>query len=449
MEKASPKNKEKKVTTIRLKSPLKQTNFLTEARQYLSPNVYRSIKFIVNRIMSEGLDLTPYIERQETLKLIIPITEIKKEYPTNQYDRDLKDAAQWLNATNVHYNTPNGWVFTHLIGEAHFDKKIGMTVYITPGALQLYHVRSEEFTLLDFKASMVIKSKAAAFFYDKCCMWRSRRKFEYIPDKLREDLNLSYPNSRLKQRIIIPAQEELEGLYNAGIIDVYFDCEEIKEGRGQGGEVKKWIFRVRTSSTADSTIEIMDRLTYQKDILSQLQNYLPANIQSISSQIEKFSTDRLLDLKERIDYFINKEIPANTIRDYRSYIFIFLKEEFGINPNLPSKKSQRGRPKKQQEKAMPDGGELFLPEQWKNMLAIIKASVNEAEYNVWFHPDTFQFKDFDGKSLIIIIPSLFYHEMLESKYLEVLKTAVHTAFGNSTQLSYVILDTIKKRKDAE
>lgn len=446
LEKNKENNKYEKTKglTIHLKSPLKQTNFLTEARQYLSPQVYRAIKFIVNKVMVMGLDLQKYIEREETLKLVIPISEIKKEYPTNQYDRDITSAVKWLNETNVHYNTPTGYVFTHLIGEAAFNKKIGMTVYINPGALQLYHVQTTEFTLLDFRASMVIKNKPAQFFYDKCCMWRARRKFEYTPDELREKLNSSYDNSRLKERIILDAEQELKSMYNQGTIDVYFDLEEIREGRGRGGTLKKWIFRVRSTATSDDTQNIIDSLNYRKEIVGSLQNFLPASLQNISSQLENFSCDRLIDLKERIQYFIETEIPSGKIRDHYSYVFIFLRDEFGINPNVSAKNMKKSG-KKAQEMAEPElKPDLFLPVQWISMLEKLKTLVPPEKFKIWFTPAAFNFNGFDGRTLVVVVPSEFVRDMIEKTYVEQLRQAIYASFGEATQLMYTVLTTTKK-----
>lgn len=230
---------------MNLTCPIYQTNFLTDAKQILNKGTYRAIKFIVKQIQDERIMLESYIKNNETLKINISREDILRWYPDEHAHRELKSAAEWLNSTDVKYETPTGWVMAKLVGEVSYDINDGMTIYITPGVLPLYYVVNKHFTMLDFAVTMSIQDKATQFFYDKCCKWRSAGIFTYTPVELAEAINVSPITNLLKTRYILSADREMKKLFQEGLIDFYFDTYEIRSGKGRGGKLDKFIFRIQ------------------------------------------------------------------------------------------------------------------------------------------------------------------------------------------------------------
>ena len=441
----------KEKTKLKLQTPLKQTNNLTESKQLFRPSVYRTIKCIVRKIMENEMNLQSMIERKETLSFTIPINEIKSWYPNRLYERDLKDAAHWLSTKNVSYLTPNGWVYTQLVSAAEFNRETGLEVYIVPQALSLYHVGKEQFTLLDFDASMALTKKSSQFFYDKCCMWRSAKKFEYTPDELRSALDLKYPNNRIKQRILLPACEDLKNCFKEGITDLCFDIEEIVDKKSSGGAIIKWIFRIRTAESIENGNEILEALEYKRYILDSLKNIMPSYISNIAVQLDDISSDKLQDLYERINLLIEKDIPSKKIKDLKSYTFILLRDEFGINPNAKELIKSSSIKAKTQKKVITNNEEEFKQgilefqenENWEKFLAKIKKAIQPEDFKIWFNDDAISFKSFNDKCLCVNVYSQVVYEKMESTYLETLKIALYEVYGGEN-LIYNIKNPIIK-----
>ncbi|MDR1780658.1 MAG: chromosomal replication initiator protein DnaA [Tannerella sp.] len=77
---------------------------------------------------------------------------------------------------------------------------------------------------------------------------------------------------------------------------------------------------------------------------------------------------------------------------------------------------------------------------WGQCLAVIKGVVSEATYDTWFRPiKPVSYKD---KNITIQVPSQFFYEYLEEKYIQILQMSLERVFGMGTSLSYsVVVDS--------
>ncbi|NLX81014.1 MAG: chromosomal replication initiator protein DnaA [Proteiniphilum sp.] len=74
---------------------------------------------------------------------------------------------------------------------------------------------------------------------------------------------------------------------------------------------------------------------------------------------------------------------------------------------------------------------------WSSCLEIIRDVLPEAAYNTWFAPIVPS--KYEGNVLTIQVPSQFFYEYLEDKYIDLLQQTLHRVFGSGTVLSYRIL----------
>ncbi len=81
---------------------------------------------------------------------------------------------------------------------------------------------------------------------------------------------------------------------------------------------------------------------------------------------------------------------------------------------------------------------------WENCLAAIKEIVPEAAFNTWFKPIIPL--SYEDNHFTIQVPSQFFYEYLEEKYVNVLKIALHRVIGQGTVLNYRI-KVVDKMKD--
>lgn len=75
-------------------------------------------------------------------------------------------------------------------------------------------------------------------------------------------------------------------------------------------------------------------------------------------------------------------------------------------------------------------------DQWNACLQIIKDNISQEAYNTWFAPIVPL--SFEGGRLTLQVPSRFYVEFLEEKYLGIIRSTIYRVFGEGTTLSYTI-----------
>lgn len=84
---------------------------------------------------------------------------------------------------------------------------------------------------------------------------------------------------------------------------------------------------------------------------------------------------------------------------------------------------------------------------WNKCLSVIKDNVPEAAFNTWFTP-IIPLK-YEGGKFTIQVPSQFFYEYLEDKYVDLLKMTLHRVIGQGTILNYRILVDNKAKLTVE
>lgn len=74
---------------------------------------------------------------------------------------------------------------------------------------------------------------------------------------------------------------------------------------------------------------------------------------------------------------------------------------------------------------------------WNECLRVIEQHVNEQSFSTWFKP--VNPVRLDGSVLTIQVPSQFFYEWLEDKYVQVLKLAIKTVMGANGKLEYAVV----------
>ena len=76
---------------------------------------------------------------------------------------------------------------------------------------------------------------------------------------------------------------------------------------------------------------------------------------------------------------------------------------------------------------------------WNRCLSFIKDNVNATAFKTWFEPIVPLKYEATEKALTIGVPSPFFYEYLEEKYVELLRAAIYKEIGEGTELMYSIL----------
>ena len=82
---------------------------------------------------------------------------------------------------------------------------------------------------------------------------------------------------------------------------------------------------------------------------------------------------------------------------------------------------------------------------WNKCLAVIKDIVPEAAFNTWFKPIIPL--SYEDNKFTIQVPSQFFYEYLEEKYVNVLKVTLYRVIGQGTILNYRIKVVDKVKED--
>ena len=74
---------------------------------------------------------------------------------------------------------------------------------------------------------------------------------------------------------------------------------------------------------------------------------------------------------------------------------------------------------------------------WNNCLNVIRDNISEAAFNTWFAPITpLSYQD---NVLTIQVPSQFFYEYLEEKYIDLIQQTLYREIGEGTILNYRVL----------
>ena len=74
---------------------------------------------------------------------------------------------------------------------------------------------------------------------------------------------------------------------------------------------------------------------------------------------------------------------------------------------------------------------------WNRCLDVIKDNVPETTYNTWFAPIVpLKYED---KTLILQIPSQFFYEILEERFVDLIRKTLYKVIGEGTKLMYNVM----------
>ena len=74
---------------------------------------------------------------------------------------------------------------------------------------------------------------------------------------------------------------------------------------------------------------------------------------------------------------------------------------------------------------------------WNNCLKIIKDNISDAAYNTWFAPIIpISYKD---NIFTVQVPSQFFYEYLEEKFIDLIQQTLHRVMGEETILNYRVV----------
>ena len=77
-----------------------------------------------------------------------------------------------------------------------------------------------------------------------------------------------------------------------------------------------------------------------------------------------------------------------------------------------------------------------VAQQWNRCLDVIKANLPTEQFNVWFAPIVAVDYDQDNDRITLRVPSQFFVEQIEGRYITILSAALKKVFGENVKLTY-------------
>lgn len=308
---------------------LLQTNAITKARYDYTVTekrlIYHALMEVEN-ILKKGIT-DDFFNRE--LDLFISESHLNKYDKSENRYRDYRKAVVSLRKKDFSIDLPDeSWVETGFIARGKYHKGKGLEISVSRDVLPYLHDLSKQYTILESTVLMTLQSKFSQRFYEFCCQWRTTGRFYFTPEGLNDVLCLKLKTGDLKIRVIETAQAELMTMFNEGISDVYFTYTEERGGRGRGGSVKKWIFKVITKKKEQEREKALNvDLAFVFNFLGELFN----NSSVVDKAIEAIGNhENMKDFSKRMDRLLQSP-QWSKITNKPGYIRGILQNEYNLD----------------------------------------------------------------------------------------------------------------------
>lgn len=308
----------------------KQTNTITGARYDYTTTEKRLVYLSLIEVMKTvQVGITDDFFKRD-LDLFIVEDQLKKSDPNDNRFRDYRKAVISLRKKDFSIDEVDGsWTETGFVTRGKYVRNKGLEVSISRDVLPYLYELTRRFTVLDATVVMTLASKFSQRFYEWCCQWRSVGQFEFTPDALRDVLMIKTKTGDVKIYVLEVAQAELLKMYEDGISDLYFTYTEERSGRGRGGSVKRWLFKIHTKKK-----EVAQERAKNEDVV-----FVMRFLAQIFGQGSPLIDQALEALKthENVKSFANRADELQTsgkldrTKSKPGYIRSILQKEFGLD----------------------------------------------------------------------------------------------------------------------
>lgn len=306
-----------------------QSNAITGARYDYTVTEKRLIYHAlmeVEKIVKTGVT-DDFFNRE--LDLFISESFLSRFDKSDNRFRDYRKAVTSLRKKDFSIDLPDdGWIETGFIARGKYIKGKGLDISISRDVLPYLYELSKRYTILESTVLMALQSKFSQRFYELCCQWRSVGKFDFTPEKLSEVLCLKLNTGNLKIKVLEIAQAELMQMFNEGIADLYFTYTEERGGRGRGGSVKKWTFKIHTKNQEKEREKAKNGdLMFIFNFLGELFN----NTSIVDKAIVAIGNhENMKDFANRIEKLTSSQ-RWSQIANKTGYIRSILQNEYGMD----------------------------------------------------------------------------------------------------------------------
>lgn len=255
--------------------------------------------------------------------------------------------------------------------------------------------------------------------------------------------------SDFKRRVLDPAKKELEKKAKTKETDFYFDYKPVYKNNRKSRCPESIEFDIKLSELGNQLQNdknvIKEEIALEKKLKEKLQQtstqtkslmakVLPANLKKFAQKVESLINDI-----ESGKYEITTSVRRYANKSLTTFIETELVEEEIPLEILPLKSIHEPAaiaPKAVFNSQLDDKQR----KSWNKFLDLIKEQISLEQYEIWFKdfiPYAIKKED-EYTKITVIVPTPFFYEYIEEKYIKEMKSALHKVYGEKTQLFYNI-----------
>lgn len=246
--------------------------------------------------------------------------------------------------------------------------------------------------------------------------------------------------SELCRCVINKAKLELYNKAMEGETDCYFEYQPIYNSGKSTGEPDLIEFKVIVSDKGnkmDSAAMLKNKKMEAANVLIQQFKWEEGFIRELLAKVDETTIDNLYQAINKTD----ERVTSRKVDNVPHYSYVYLCNEF--NRLNKGEKEQEDKPTDPQlpfKEEEPKKPEIEMTEEenkkWTSFQNSLAMKVDKNAYNIWFK--NILFLSYKENQLGVQVPSKFFFEYLEEKYVDVLREAIGQSFGAGTQLMYSI-----------
>lgn len=313
-------------------------------------------------------------------------------------------------------------------------------------ALEMINVSTIGYTKYLKETVFSSSSRYTQRIYMEICSWIDVGYTNWKPmSEFREMLKLEeneYPRfCDFYRKVIKPAYDDLKEKAMNNETNCYFELEKKwNPGRAKKGTPDEIRFKIFKSEYGRQSEEYGMFMRDKVDIVAILRDEFQLGPSNARKFCDMLSEDNLQDFKDevqRIQSYLKNNSQISNRAAYATTCFntFFKRKENKTTPamvqqDLPFADSLPEEIIKETSPQMSEENK----QKWEKMLSLIEETIDAHSFKVWFKP-MIPLK-FEENALVIQVPSKFFYEYIEEKYVDIVKQAILQAFGQSTKLLY-------------
>lgn len=289
--------------------------------------------------------------------------------------------------------------------------------------------------------------------YMEICSWIDVGYTNWKPmSEFREMLKLEeneYPRfCDFYRKVIKPAYDDLKEKALNNETNCYFELEKKwYPGRAKKGTPDEIRFKIFKSEYGMQSEEYGMFMRDKIDLVSVLREEFHLGPSNSRKFCDLLTDTNLQDFKnevERIRSYLKSNSSIGNKAAYATACFNTFFEKFGkkkenaCQQNLPFIE-ELSDPKPKEIKSMLDEDQL---EMWNSFLSMIESQIPADSFDIWFKPMVPY--SFQEDTLIIKVPSQFFYEYIEDKFIDTIQSVFYQTFGKGSKLAYNIDPSITK-----